>query len=77
MLYSLVVLVGCLVYWSSKAKDLAGYPKKEVKNRHMWEVMNSSPLILPMTFLALSATGLSALLFFYHLLYVIGGATTT
>lgn len=77
MLYSFLVSIACLVYWTAKASTLAPSPHNFINNAHMWNVMRSSPLILPLSLYALCATVLAGVLFFYHLLYVVGGATTT
>jgi hypothetical protein len=43
----------------------------------MWNVMSSSPLILPLTFYSFCGMILASVLFFYHLIYVVGEGTTT
>lgn len=77
MLYSFLVFIGCLVYWTSKASALAPAPHHLINNANMWNVMSSSPLILPLTLYSFGGTVLSSVLFFYHLIYVVGGGTTT
>lgn len=77
MLYSFLVFIGCLVYWGSKASALAPAPHHLINNANMWNVMSSSPLILPLTIYSFTGTVLASVLFFYHLIYVVGGGTTT
>ena len=77
MLYSFLVFIGCLVYWTSKASALAPAPHHLINNANMWNVMSSSPLILPLTLYSFGGTVLFSVLFFYHLIYVVGGGTTT
>lgn len=77
MLYSFLVFIACLVYWGTKARELSKTEKRIVNNYDLWNVMASSPFILPLTFYAFCALLFSSVLFGYHLLSVLSYGTTT
>jgi hypothetical protein len=75
MLYSFLVFVASIVYLATLSSQLSGTSLFTLN--YVFISMRHSPFIWPLALYALVATVLAAMLFLYHILYVVSRLTTT
>jgi cytochrome c oxidase assembly factor CtaG len=74
-LYSVIALIGSLVYWNAIASIEAGNHK--LSSAYLWYAMSQSPFIFPLCLYLLFASAILGFLFVYHLMQVVPTLTTT